>query len=639
MTRRVLEPFQLGPLKLKNRFVFAPITTEYAGEHGEVTEVLKAHYDVRARGGVGLVIVEATYVDPVGQVFNHQLGIYDDRLVPGLRELAGVIKRHGCASAIQIHHGGRMANTTFTKTRLVAPSALAAARSEVPREMSEADIRATVQSFVRAAVRAQEAGFNAVEIHGAHNYLVDQFISPASNRRTDRYGGAVANRARFLVEILEGVRAATGPGYPVWVRMNGREYGVDGGTTLEDALEVAKIAERAGSIAIHVSAYGPSTPTNRTTAVFKPAVIADLAAAMKGAVSVPVIAVGRITPEAAEDMLAANGADLIAVGKGLLADPDIPNKLVAGREDRITPCIVCMHCRDVLQMPHLVGITCQVNPRLGRDMEPEASETTNPKKVLVVGGGPAGMVAAAIAAERGHCVTLWEKSGSLGGQLQPASVPPHKDRLRTYNEFLKRELARTGVHVELERAGTVESIAEARPDVVILASGPRQTLPDVPGIESSGAVDAVSVLNGAVKVGRNVVIIGGELVACETAEFLAERGSLVTVTRRGPEMATRVGPSLRQFLLDRLKHKGVTLMPGVTYLSARPGVLVVRTADGSTIDLEADTLIYATGSTGDARLCQELEGMAAEVYMAGDCAEPRLIGDAVREGYAIGMQI
>jgi 2,4-dienoyl-CoA reductase-like NADH-dependent reductase (Old Yellow Enzyme family)/thioredoxin reductase len=639
MTRRVLEPFQLGPIKLKNRLVFAPITTEYAGERGEMTEVLKAHYDVRARGGVGLVIVEATYVDPVGQVFNHQLGIYDDSLVPGLRELAGVIKRHGCASAIQIHHGGRMANTRFTRMQLVAPSPLAAARNEIPREMSEKEIHATVETFVRAAVRAQEAGFGAVEIHGAHNYLVDQFISPASNVRTDSYGGSVANRARFLVEILEGVRAATGPGYPVWVRMNGREYGVDGGTTLEDALETARRAEKAGAIAIHVSAYGPATPTNRTTAVFKPAVIADLAAAMKRVLSVPVIAVGRITPEAAEEILDADGADLIAIGKGLLADPDIPNKLVAGREDRINPCIVCMHCRDVLQTPHLVGITCQVNPRLGKDLEPEPKETTNPKKVLVVGGGPAGMVAAATAAARGHSVTLWEKSGALGGQLQQAAVPPHKDRLRTYTDYLKRELVRTGVHVELEREADMKSIVGARPDVVVLASGPRQTLPDVPGIETAGAVDAASVLLGVVKAGRQVVIIGGELVGCETAEYLAEHGCHVTVTRRGPEMATGVGPSLRPFLLERLNQKGVVLMPGVTYVSATPGCLTVRTADGNEVELVADTLIYATGSTGDARLCQELEGMSAEVYMAGDCAEPRLIGDAVREGYGIGVRI
>jgi pyruvate/2-oxoglutarate dehydrogenase complex dihydrolipoamide dehydrogenase (E3) component len=249
------------------------------------------------------------------------------------------------------------------------------------------------------------------------------------------------------------------------------------------------------------------------------------------------------------------------------------------------------------------------------------------------------MTAAATAASRGHSVTLWEKSGALGGQLLQAAIPPHKDRLRTYVDFLKRELVRTGVSVVNDREATFESVVEAAPDVVVLANGPRPSLPDIPGIESSGAVDAASVLSGAVKVGERVVIIGGELVGCETAEYLAERGTAVTVTRRGAEMATRVGPSLRQFLLDRLRQKGVTLMPGVTYMAVRPGCLTVRNANGHTVELAADTLVYATGSTGDARLCQELEATAAEVYMAGDCAEPRFIGDAVREGYAVGIRL
>ena len=639
MTRRALEPFGLGPLSLKNRLVLAPITTQYADERGRVTERLMAHYEVRARGGVGLIIVEATYVDPVGQAFVNQLGIYDDSLVPGLRDLATVIKRHGCAAAIQIHHGGRMARSALSGMQPVAPSAIADPRGEVPRELSEAEIQATVKSFVLAAVRAQEAGFGAVEIHGAHSYLVDGFISPASNTRTDAYGGSVANRARFMVEILEGVRAATGPGFPVWVRMNGREYGVEGGATLEQALEVARLAERAGAVAVHVSAYGPATPTNRTTAVFKPAVIADLAQAMKQVLSVPVIAVGRITPAAAEEMLETGKADLIAVGKALLADPDIPRKLATGRDDRIVPCLVCMHCRDSLMSPAVVGISCQVNPKLGRDQEPAATETTKPKKVLVVGGGPAGMVAAATAAERGHAVTLWERGAALGGQLLPAAVPPHKDRIRSYTDYLIRELERTDVTVELEREATVDAIVEACPEVVVIASGPRQNMPDIPGFESSGAVDATAVLRGSARVGRRVVIVGGELVGCETAEFLAERSRVVTVTRRGPEMATGVGPSLRQFFLERLQQKGVTSLTGVKYLNARPGCLTVQKANGDTVDLEADTLVCAAGSSGDSRLYESLEGKVAEVYMVGDCAEPGAIGDAVSDGYDVGSRV
>lgn len=639
MMKRALEPFRLGPLSLGNRLVFAPVTTEFASERGHMTERLLAHYETRARGGVGLIVVEATYVAPVGQAFVNQLGIYEDSLVPGLRELAMSIKRHGCAAAIQIHHGGRMGRSSLSGMQPVAPSAIADPRGEMPRELSEAEIRSTVASFVQAAVRAREAGFGGVELHGAHAYLVDSFISPSSNKRADAYGGSVANRARFMVEILEGIREACGPGFPVWVRINGREYGLEDGTTEEDALEVGRLAEKAGACAIHVSAYGPSTPTNRTTAVFRPAVISSLSAAMKQAVSVPVIAVGRITPRAAEELLATDRADLIAIGKGLLADPDLPRKLSSGRDDRIVPCIVCMHCRDGLQRPDGAGINCQVNPRLGRDHEPGAAETTKPRRVLVVGGGPAGMVAAATAAGRGHAVTLWERGSALGGQLLPASMPPHKDRIRAYVKHLICELDRTGVVVELGREATVDTVLEARPDVVVVAVGPRSVVPDMPGLETIAAVDAIAVLNGEAKVGRRVVIVGGELVGCETAEFLVERGKMVTVTRRGPEMVTRVGPSLRQFFLERLQQKGVNLMPGVRYVKASAGCLTVETAAGERRDLMLDTLVCAAGSVGDARLHEALTGKVAEAYCIGDCAGPRFIGDAVREGYDIGARI
>ncbi len=639
MARRVMEPFRIGPLSLRNRLVFAPITTQYADERGRVTEKLKAHYEVRARGGAGLIVVEASYVEPAGQVFVNQLGVYDDTLVPGLRELAGAIKRHGSVAAIQLHHGGRMARSNLSGVQPVAPSAVADPRGEMPRELSVEDIRGMVQMFVRAAERAREAGFGAVEIHGAHGYLIDQFISRAANKRTDAYGGSIENRARFLAEVLEGIRGATSAGFPVWVRINGREYGVDDGTTLEEAVEVARLAERAGSAAVHVSAYGPSSPTNRTTAVFRTAVIGHLAAAVRKAVSVPVMAVGRITPTAAEGLINAGSADLVAVGKALLADPDIPRKLASGRDDRIVPCIVCMWCRDALILPEITGIQCQVNPRLGRDDEPEATETMKSRRVLVVGGGPAGILAAVNAADRGHAVTLWERGTGLGGQLLQAAVPPHKDRIRSYARYLESEVVRTGIQVQLEREATAESVLEEQPEVVVLATGPRQVMPDIPGIESAGAIPAGAVLDGSARAGRRVIIIGGEFLGCETAEYLAEHGRAVTITRRGPEMATRVGPSLRPYFLERLRGKGVKLMPGVRYVRAGPGRLTVQTADGDTVDLEADTLVYATGATGDTRLYEQLRGKIAELHMAGDCVAPRFIRDAVREGFDVGCRL
>jgi len=639
MALRTLESFNLGSLSLRNRLVMAPITTQYAEQRGRVTAQLKAHYEARARGGAGLIIVEATYVLPVGQAFANQLGIYGDELVPGLAGLAAAIKQHGCAAAIQLHHGGRMAKSSLSGLQPVAPSAIADPRGELPRQLDEAEIQATAGAFARAAERARDAGFDGVEIHGAHAYLIDQFISPASNKRTDAYGGPVENRARFLVEVLTAVRAAVGPGYPVWVRMNGREYGVEGGTTLEDALTVASLAEQAGAAAIHVSAYGPATPTNRTTATFKPAVIAELAASMKQSISIPVIAVGRITPEAAEDLLESGAADLVAMGKALRADPELPRKLTEGREDEIVPCIVCMHCRDCLMLATPGGIRCQVNPRLGCDHEPPAVAARASKRILVVGGGPAGIVAAVTAARRGHTVTLWEKGRALGGQLLQASVPPHKDRIGFYARHLARELGGSGVTVELQREAGVDDVLAWRPDAVIVATGARALAPDIPGLARAGAVEAGAVLDGSVRPGRRVVVIGGELVGCETAEYLAEHGRIVTLVRRGAEMATKVGPSLRTFVLERLRQKGVAMLTGVRYVEATPAGLTVATPDGQTLSIRADTLVLATGYTGEASLYRALQGRVPELYAAGDCTGPESIGEAVRTGYAAGCRV
>lgn len=639
MTSRLLEPFELGKLSLRNRLVFAPITTRYATEKGEVTERLKAHYEARARGGVGLIVVEATYVEPRGQAFPDQLSISTDNLIPGLKELVGVIKQHGCASSIQLHHGGRMAKSHLTGCQPVGPSPIAHARGEMPRELAAEEIPEIVQSFADAAARAYQAGFDGIELHGAHAYLIDAFISGASNKRTDRYGGSIENRARLLVEIAAAVRKATAPDYPIWVRMNAREYGEEGGTTLAEGLAVAKIAEGAGCCAIHVSAFGRATPTNRTTSTFEPAVIGHLAAAVKETVNVPVMAVGRITPEAGEEMLERGAADLIALGKALLADPEIPNKLAIEAERQIVPCIVCMYCRDTLYMNDVPGIRCQVNPKLGKDHAPSAGPAASSRRVLVVGGGPAGMMAALTAVRRGHEVTLWERGPRLGGQLRAAAVPPHKDRIGYFTRYLADSIVRAGVNVETDKNATRDDILGANADVVVVAVGPVPATPAVQGIDEAGAVDASDILENRVRAGKRVVVIGGELVGCETAEYLAEQGCSVTVTRRGAEMAKSIGPSLRQFFLERLSQKGVVLMPGVRYVEARPGSLVVETAEGNARVLEADTLVLATGSVANTSLADELAGHIGEVHVVGDCREPRAIVDAVREGYEIGSRI
>ena len=638
MSGKLWEPFHIGRMELKNRVVMPPMVTRYASEDGFVTERTKDYYEARALGGVGLIIVEATYVHRQGWAFQNQIGISDDKFIPKLKELTDVVHKHGAKIAVQLHHGGREAKSTVNGLQPIAPSPLPGAAGETPREMTVEEIAETVAYFADAAVRAEEAGFDGVELHAAHGYLIDQFLSPVSNKRKDEYGGDVRHRARFLLEIIADVKEAVGDDYPVWCRMDGKEYGVEG-ITLEDARQTARLVQDAGLAAIHVTSWGPATPVNRTTPTFTSAILEELDEGIKKAVSIPVIAVGRITPDDAERLLREGKADLIAIGKALLADAEWANKVAAGRAEDINHCIICNNCRDDLRKPEIVGIRCSVSAALGREKESQVAPAARARKVLVVGGGPAGMEAARVAALRGHQVTLWEKGSRLGGQLIPAAIPPHKDRIAPLYKYLEKQIQKLGVSVQTGKEATAAAVAEFKPDAMVVAVGVKPFVPDIPGLDKIKFVQAEDVLEGRAKVGSRVAIIGGELVGCETAEFLADRGKQVTVMRRGAEMAAGVGPTTRDFLLSRLLDKGATLLRGVRYDSVDSSGINITTRDGEQRTIEADTVVLAAGSVPDTALCEALKGKVAEVYCIGDCVEPRTIRDAISEGFYTGQKI
>jgi 2,4-dienoyl-CoA reductase-like NADH-dependent reductase (Old Yellow Enzyme family)/NADPH-dependent 2,4-dienoyl-CoA reductase/sulfur reductase-like enzyme len=638
MSGKLWESYRIGRMELRNRIVMPPMVTRYASDDGFVTERTKNYYGARAQGGAGLIIVEATYVHRQGNAFVNQLGISDDKFIPGMKELVDVVHKHGAKIAVQLHHGGREAKSTVSGLQPVAPSPLPGLAGETPREMTVEEIAEAVAYFAEAALRAKKIGFDGAELHAAHGYLIDQFLSPTSNKRKDEYGGDVNNRARFLLEVIAAVKEAVGEDYPVWCRMDGKEYGVEG-ITLEDAQKTARMVEDAGLAAIHVSAWGPATPTNRATSTFVPAIIEELAEGIKKVVSIPIIAVGRITPEDGERMLKEDKADLIAVGKAMLADVEWVNKVASGKTDDINPCIICNGCRDDIRNLEVVGIRCSVNATLGREKESEIVPVAKPKNVLVIGGGPAGMEAARVAALRGHKVTLWERESRLGGQLVQAAIPPYKDRIAPMAKYLETQLQKIGVRVQTGKEATAAAVAESKPDVVVVATGVRTFTPDIPGLDKTRFVEAGDVLEGKVKVGDKVAIIGGELVGCETAEFLADRGKQVTVMRRGPEMATSVGPSNRAFFLSRLLDKGVTLLREVRYNSVSPEGVNITTKDGEERTIEADNVVLAAGSVPDTALYEAVKGKISEVYSIGDCVEPRTIRDAISEGFRTGQKI
>jgi NADPH-dependent 2,4-dienoyl-CoA reductase/sulfur reductase-like enzyme len=338
-------------------------------------------------------------------------------------------------------------------------------------------------------------------------------------------------------------------------------------------------------------------------------------------------------------MLTEERADLIAIGKAMLADAEWVSKVASGKMDDINPCIICNGCRDDIRNPDVVGIRCSVNATLGREKESEIVPAAKPKNVLVVGGGPAGMEAARVAALRGHRVTLWEKESHLGGQLVQAAIPPYKDRIAPMVKYLETQLQKNGVMVQIGKEATANDVAEFKPDAVVVATGIRTFTPDIPGLDKIQFVEAGDVLEGKAKVGDRVAIIGGELVGCETAEFLADRGKQVTVMRRGPEMATSVGPSNRAFFLSRLLDKGVTLLREVKYNSVEPDGVKVTTKDGEERTIEADTVVLAAGSVPDKALYEAVKDKISEVYNIGDCVEPRTIRDAISEGFRTGQKI
>jgi 2,4-dienoyl-CoA reductase (NADPH2) len=483
--RELLRPGQIGPLETRNRIVMAPMGTALAERDGHINERQKLYYETRAKGGAGLVIVEVCAVDfPRGAAMYQQLGLSDDKFIPGLADLAERIHRHGAKAAIQLQHAGKIATRDLADGRpLSVPSgdiemsmagmlddvtseeiqAIIGDYAPLPEggsifhELSVEEIQGIVTSFAEAASRAKQAGFDGVEIHAGHGYLIAEFLSRASNKRQDQYGGKLENRARMLVEVIGAVRKAVGNDFPVWCRLDGKEFDLEDGITVEDARQTAKLAEAAGVNAIHVSAYGGRSGITFTRAplVHAKAGFLPLAAAIKRVVGVPVIAVGRLTPEAGDNVLRQGKADFIAMGRALLADPELPNKLAAGRQEDIRPCIYCYTC--VGQIFVKKNVRCAVNPGVAREAEFEIEKSEAPKKVLVVGGGPAGMEAARVAALRGHQVTLCERNRRLGGTALFSSLMWEENG--DLVDYLVRQVEKLPIELRLGQEVTPESIA------------------------------------------------------------------------------------------------------------------------------------------------------------------------------------
>lgn len=644
--RKLFEPILIGSMELKNRIVMPPMGTNFGTADGHVTEQSIGYYEARARGGVGLVIVEVTCIDaPVGKTSARQLVVDDDRYIPGLRRLADVIHRHDVKAVLQLHHAGRGAKSSITGVQPVAPSAvpmpygtLIGFAGEMPRALTVAEIKDVVARYARAARRAREAGFDGVEIHSTGYYLPAQFLSSTANQRQDEYGGDLQKRARFLLEIIAAVRGEVGKDCPLLCKLSAVEIGEGAGLTAEEGLQVARMAQDAGVDAIEVAGmlWGVN-PRQRPSTAERPGGFLPLIEAMKKVVTVPVMAAGRMDPVFGEKVLQEGKADLVVMGKGLIADPDVPMKAVSGSVGDIRPCIGCLRCIDNVSIGG-GSLMCSVNAAIGKEREYEIQPAARARKVLVVGGGPAGMEAARVAALRGHKVTLYEKRDRLGGQLLQAVVPPKKDHLSGFVDYLTRQMAARGVDVRLGSEATAELIEKAGPDAVILAAGVVPVPPGIPGVDGPNVLSAKDVLSGAT-VGARITIIGGGVVGCETAEFLADLGKDVTVLEMMDEAAAQMVHALREMLLGRLAMKKVSVLTGVECRRVTGAGVEIATREGVTRTVEADNVVLASGDGPNRTLLEALSKRFAEVHPVGDCVEPQGIAEAVADGYRVALAL
>ncbi|MBA7542895.1 NADH oxidase [subsurface metagenome] len=641
--QKLFQPGRIGKLEIRNRIAMAPMTMLYAGLNGEMTDQCIAYYEARAKGGTGLIIVEAAYINPSARQLEGSLYIGADTYLPGWSRLVDAIKLHGATAVLQLIHAGIQAHVP----QPLGPSPVGRALIPPvapPKEMTTEEVEKTIEDFASAADRAKRAGFDGVEVHGTHGYLILQFLSPLTNKRTDAYG---TDKGLFAEKVVTRIKEKCGHDYPVIFRLCASEF-LPGGVTLEDAKALAKRLETAGVDAFHVTVgnYDVLDLALLPIYVARDGAFLELASEIKKTVNVPIIGGGAVSsPELVEKAITDGLVDIVFMGRQLIADPEWVRKVREGRPEDIRPCSTCGEgC-----LARIFGLrfcSCAINPLVGLEYkwmsEDDIPEAKRKQKVLIIGGGPGGLECARMAAIRGHEVTIVDKNAELGGTFNIAAIPSFKKRFAKQIDWYKGQLGKLAVRIMTNTTADSKFIRDRNPDIVVVATGSEPLIPSIPGIEKT--VTADDVLLGKVSVGENVVIVGGGLVGVDTALHLAEQGKKVTIVEALPAVASDMEPVSMISLIrpDGLFAKrGINIMVNRPLVEVRDGEIVTTDDSGARVPIKADTVILAVGRKEviPEDVVSEAKRIGKRIFVVGDAKTVRKGYHAVHEGFAAALDI
>ena len=679
--QKLFEPGKIGTMEVKNRILLPALGLNFCTDK-TVNERWLNFYEERARGGVGLMIVSAG-IEYTGEKGYELLNTSDkmgyipslghDKYLPGWQKLVDASHKHGAKIGVQIAHLGKYAHSSVLGgEQPVSPSAIQANMTvcglagEMPRELTIPEMKLIQRNIANTVKRAREAGIDIVELNVCSGYLMREFLSPITNKRTDEYGGSVENRMRFLLELISKIQETVGKGYPLMVRLSANEF-LPGGHTLNETTIVAQALEKAGLHAISVVGGGHETMVPLSPMAVPRGAFVYLAQGIKNVVSIPVVASARINnPIMADNILRDGQADFVAIARSIMADPDFPNKARDGRLDEIRPCIACNQgCFDLVF--EWVPVTCMMNPRVGWEKERQVTPASKKKKVMVIGGGPAGMETAQVLALRGHTVSLYEKGDRLGGQVNLSAVPPGREEFANIPVYFGHQLNKLGVKVNLGREVNAELINQEKPDAVVVATGAAPLVPDIPGIKRDNVITAWDALQDKEPIGRRVVVLGGGSVGCETAIYLAKKGAIdaetfifltsyaacdpqtafgltmkgnkdVTIIEMLPRIGQDFGKGNRWVFVGDIKRLGIKVITKAEVTAITDEGVKIKVGEQEQV-IPADTVVLAVGSQPNNRLYEKIKDKVAEAHLIGDAQKPRKTLDAIHEGFEVACRI